>query len=786
MKRFITILSFATCMLILTLSGSAQENNQGSNYKISARPKVGLVLGGGGAKGAAHIGVLKYIEEMGIPVDYISGTSMGSIIGGLYALGYTPQELDELISGMNWSMYMSNNINRDMLSSSEKVRKSTTLVSIPFNTATLNSKLSFNKSETSLFDEQSFLSSLPSSVIRGSSLLNLFSSLCIGYLDSIDFNQLPIPFACVATDVRYGTELDIHSGQLPIAIRASMAIPGVFEPIRMGDHILMDGGMMNNFPADVCYGMGANIIIGVEVSDGLIEDSEDLRSLPQLASQLMNIAVMGKKEENRKLCNILVRPDITGYDMLSFDNTSIDTLIKRGYKEAQKHHDEFVKIKQYLDQWNAPGKTLQAKKAKSLVNDSVYLHSITMNCSTDNESDWLLRKGRLSVGKTITVLDIKHAVDIYMGTGAYSNISYRLKEVKLNDSVTDANKYDLIMDFEPSEPHIMSAGFRFDSEENASMLLSLGYNQERMAGWMFRLDAKLSTNPWFEAVATWGGRSLANFNLAYTFNRADFNLLHNDTTYSNINNSYSSRIKLYISEFHLRKFAAEGGFEVEELYYHLLPTNHNEFPGFVNNTTTCTSYGPFAKLTFDNMDDAYFAHDGLRATLETHWRNDHNPKIPRDSRANFADVSFTLQDYITPWSDNLTIIPQIYSRLLMGKTYSFTYHNLVGGDILGRYYDFQMPFIGTNSPALCEELCTILRCDIRYNLFGKHYLTAMVNYLHAADYLSEYASYKDADNFIGVGLKYSINTLIGPVAFDVHWSDLTNSFGTYLSLGYTF
>ena len=178
----------------------ATASAQNSDTQNRQRPKVGLALSGGGAKGAAHIGVLKYLEEIGIPVDCVAGTSMGSIIGGLYSLGYTPDEMADLIADMDWSLYMSNNVDRYYQSSTIRARKSTYLFSVPFGAGN--------------FEERSFniLSTLPSGVINGASLINLFSQLSVGYNDTMDFHKLPIPFCCVATDILTGDSVILQHG----------------------------------------------------------------------------------------------------------------------------------------------------------------------------------------------------------------------------------------------------------------------------------------------------------------------------------------------------------------------------------------------------------------------------------------------------------------------------------------------------------------------------------------------------------------------------------------------
>ena len=211
-------------VLLIAIALQAQNKTKTVNNIRAPRKKVGVVLGGGGAKGAAHIGVLKYLEEMDIPVDYIAGTSMGSIIGGFYAMGYSPDELTELIGGMDWSAYIGNKIDRSMMSEDMRQRNSTMMLHVPF-------------SHESLFDKDSnstLMSQLPSAYVNNSSLVNLFNDLSVGYQEEMDFNDLPIPFACVATDMITGDEVVLRSGSVPTAMRASMAIPGVFSPVTIG------------------------------------------------------------------------------------------------------------------------------------------------------------------------------------------------------------------------------------------------------------------------------------------------------------------------------------------------------------------------------------------------------------------------------------------------------------------------------------------------------------------------------------------------------------------------
>lgn len=186
------------------------------------RKKVGLVLSGGGAKGIAHIGVLEVLEKAGIPVDYVVGTSMGSIVGGLYAIGYTGAELDTLVRQQDWAFLLSNKVQRNHLTFSEKEATERYVLSFSFGQGRENR--------------------MPAGFVSGQNIYNLFTDLTLGYHDSLNFHDLPVPFACVAANIVDGSEVVLDKGHLVQAMRASMAIPGFFTPVHLDSLVLVDGG----------------------------------------------------------------------------------------------------------------------------------------------------------------------------------------------------------------------------------------------------------------------------------------------------------------------------------------------------------------------------------------------------------------------------------------------------------------------------------------------------------------------------------------------------------------
>ncbi len=299
MKRLILSL----LILLLTVAVNAQPD----------RPKVAVVLSGGGAKGVAHISALKVIEEAGFPIDIVCGTSMGALIGSLYSIGYSTDFLDSLVRSQDWAALLSDRTDPAYLTLRQREEQ---------NTYAVIRGLGGNQPQRG-------------GLIRGRNLDLLFRRLCTGYLDSISFDSLPIPFACIATDIVTNKEVVFHSGHLIRAMRASMAIPGVFTPVRMGNMVLLDGGLRNNYPADVARAMGADIVIGISVQD-LMTRSEDINDVGAVMGQLISINSRNKFTDNIKLSDIFIHVDVSGYSAASFTNSSIDTLLHRGDMASRK------------------------------------------------------------------------------------------------------------------------------------------------------------------------------------------------------------------------------------------------------------------------------------------------------------------------------------------------------------------------------------------------------------------------------------------------------------------
>ena len=329
------------------------------------RPVVALVLSGGGAKGAATVGALKYLEKYKLPVDMVVGTSIGGLLGGCYAMGYTPEFLDSLMLNIDWDRTMSDKVDWEYIPYGRRKYKEKFALSFPFYYSVEDFQNQFkediryaNPSDGRLhlaagdgdadgMVMKSLMSSLPAGYIFGQNVQYLISSLTPGYADSIDFLKLPVPFACVATDVVSGRAKVWHNRNLNTAMRSTMSIPGFFAPVRTKGMVLVDGGMRNNFPVDLARQMGADIVIGVDLSNSK-SGYEEIHNIADILWRGIDMFAEDSFERNVKNVDVRIKPDLTGYGMMSFNREAIDTMLVRGYKAAEERTEELDVIRRLM------------------------------------------------------------------------------------------------------------------------------------------------------------------------------------------------------------------------------------------------------------------------------------------------------------------------------------------------------------------------------------------------------------------------------------------------------
>ena len=299
---------------------------------VAGRPKIGLALGGGGAKGAAEVGVLKVLEEAGIHVDCIAGASIGAIVGGLYAAGYSAAELDSLFQTQEWFSLLTD--------------RKASLSSEPYKT----------------IDGVTYIFGFPVmdknsrgfGIMRGGRIEQILDSM-VSVRGCTDFESLRIPFRCVAADIRTAEEVVISEGLVCKGLRASMAIPGIFKPVPQDDYLLVDGGMLNNLPVDICRQMGADIVIAVDLNQGDPQPRKqiDVSSLSGLAGLIglggviewvTNRPDIAKYKANLESADIYISPSLPDYDTTSFGNKNAARMIQHGAEAAQQLLPQLTKL----------------------------------------------------------------------------------------------------------------------------------------------------------------------------------------------------------------------------------------------------------------------------------------------------------------------------------------------------------------------------------------------------------------------------------------------------------
>ena len=292
------------------------------------RPTIGLTLGGGGARGLSHVGVLLWLEEHRIPVDYVTGTSMGGLIGGLYSMGMTAAEVDSIVASINWNQVLSTSPSYDELVFRRKWTR---------HSYTSNLELGLRHGV-----------SLPTAISDGHYVGMLLSDLCLPYSGLESFDSLPIPFRCVATDLASGDEVVLQSGRLNSALRATMSIPAVFAPVPMGDSLLVDGFLRNNVPVDVARDLGAEVVVAVEVAPTL-RDRSSIRQLHEVLAQSMSIMGLEKSQDQAAKADIVIAPDLGQFSPQHF--TASDTLRVLGYLAAQAAAEELRAYSLSEEEW---------------------------------------------------------------------------------------------------------------------------------------------------------------------------------------------------------------------------------------------------------------------------------------------------------------------------------------------------------------------------------------------------------------------------------------------------
>ncbi|MBR5174425.1 MAG: patatin-like phospholipase family protein [Bacteroidales bacterium] len=752
---------------------------------VEHRPTVALVLSGGGAKGAAHVGVISYLESIGMPVDLVMGTSMGGLVGGIYALGYDAPHLDSLIRSIDWDMALSDKVPRKYLSYSTIKYKEKYVLSFPF----FYDKKEFlkqksdelqypHKSEDIHFgadgDDASglvrsnLMGSLPSGMVFGQNVNNLLSSLSVGYQDDIDFyKDLPIPFLCVATDLVKGTAKIWTQGKWNTALRSTMSIPGLFTPVKTDGMVLVDGGIRNNYPTDLAKKCGADIVIGVNLSSGYKSYSE-INNLGDILDTGIDMMGRSSFENNIDIPDVTIKPDLHEYGMMSFDTRSIDVIIGRGYEAAVAVADQLDSLKRVI----GPGeKSLNNPIADDIRLGKVMISGVEIVGVSDKESAYLQNKIALKAGTMVGSTDIEDAVATIYATNSFDYVNYEL--------LGDDQPYRLKFSCKKGPINKVGVGARFDTEEVVAVIVNVGLGVQKLRGASWDFTGKVGSNPYAGAVYSYVAQRGMTVNAAFSLRYTDKNTFSLGNNNFRINNT-NIREEVYLSNIKWSKFFLREGFRND--YYNISSILSERAIWDYNSDQLKNNYlSFFLDGRNDSLDDGYVPTSGHSIGISYRWVFGGFP-----NRFNkFHAVQFDAKKVYG--GDSFAFIPSLNARALFGSEVPIQFANTMGGSMAGRYLEQQMPFIGINNAASMSKMLGIARADFRVKLYRNNYLTGIYNYAVSVDDIEDFKYWgTKVYDYHGFGLQYTYNSIIGPISANIHWSDYTHSAGAYVSIGFDF
>ena len=795
MKRFLTYLILTVCVLMSARTASAygidpkedslavQRMRQRMDQIRKKRPTVALVLSGGGAKGTAHVPIIRYIEELGIPVDLVVGTSMGGLIGGLYSLGYSVDEMDTLVRNMDWSWALSDKLSREYITYTDMKYKEKYLLSIPFYYERDYYKMKL--ADEHRFDhmkkheilhigadneegpellKHNLLGSLPSGYIYGQNVSNLISSLTIGYQDSIDFQTLPIPYACIATDMVSGKAKIWHSGKMNDAMRSTMSIPGVFAPVKTEGMVLVDGGLRDNYPTALARAMGADIIIGVDLAQGR-RSYMSVNNIADIIVQGIDMLGRDSYEKNILIPDVTIKPLLPEFNSLSFNKDAVDTIMVRGWQAAQAQDSL---LREVARKTREDYVAVRKPKAFDFHADSLMIADVDVKGVLPKEKEMLKSRLHLKLGQKISRADLDHIVAQIYSTQAYDYVTYELQGEK--------EPFRLVLNCKKGPLHQLGLGVRADTEEIVSVLLNIGLNAHMLQGHKFDLVGKVGANPYMQFNWSYDTPKIPTLNAAASVRWTDMNLLNFRENELNFN-FLNARLEFYVSNIKWKWLDIKGGLKSEYFNVRDLKSSHimgDYDMNLVRNNFTSL----FADGRTDTFDDGYFPTRGVNAGASYSWTFVGFPNPVKGFQTVQADAKV-----VVPVGRVFAFIPSFNVRFLFGDEIPVPYFNAIGGSLAGRYVDQQMPFIGITNLSAMKNILTIFRTDYRFRIARNNYITAMVNYARDCDTFRNYAV---GLGYFGAGIEYAYDTIFGPLKANVHWSNLTGRVGVYLSAGYNF
>ncbi|HZE82877.1 MAG TPA: patatin-like phospholipase family protein [Puia sp.] len=741
---------FANCLFFILAVPAFAQQPAGTG-----RPRIGLTLSGGGAKGLAHIGILKAIDSAGLKVDYVTGTSMGSILGALYAVGYSADSIEKITRAINWDLLLSNQSSMRSLIMEEKDEYGKYDIELPW----VNHWFRFS-----------------TGVIEGQELWLKFAELFRPVCEIKDFSKFSIPFKCVATDVSTGEAVVLDSGEIVSALRSSMAIPSIFTAVEYNNRKLVDGGIVRNFPVNDVREMGANIVIGSNVSGPLLAPEKVTNPI----QVLLQVAFFREAEDTRKqipLCDIYVHYPLEKYSMSSFGQAN--DILEEGLREGRKL---YPLLKHLADSLNALYGLQEIAKNRLPDQRPLRIDEYEVRGLKETSLPFFLQSMDLNMHRVYTASNLSRIVRRAYGTRYYTRITYSL--IPLENS---GNK--IIFDVVENPLTFAKIGLNYNQFSGISAILNLTSRNfftptsrslvTLNIGQNFRIRA--------EHLQYFGRRANFAFTLGTQFDQFDI------TTYNPSFKEAGLYVQNYVrvdSKFGYstnRDLCFGIGNRLEWIDYDPSLSSSLEFKGR-NNFMTSYFY-----LRSSTLDKPVYPRKGTKIELEADHVFRQNPDVRFYSPVNNgADTSFSNAPY-----ERVLFSLERYSPL--GKRYTFlanvqgginfNYKNNIMnefsiGGMLNTFHN-QVSFVGLREGTFYSPSVAELQLGLRYQLFSNTLITGRANVLFS-NFVTQ-SSFFVTPNFLsGYALTFTYNFALGPLELSAMYSDQSRRVIGYVNIGIPF
>ena len=709
------------------------------------RPTVGLVMSGGGAKGFAYIGLLKVIREAGLDIDYIGGSSIGSIIGGLYALGYDPDTIAKVIRAQNWDDLLKDVIDRKYIAYEEKEYLGNTIVNLPIRNKRIG---------------------LSSAMYKGEEVNIMLNHYFSPAYRIQDFSKLPTPFLCIGTDLMTGDEVVLDHGYLPMAVRASMSIPGYFTPADYQGKLLVDGGVVNNYPVGEVKKMGAEIIVGGDVQAGLYQTREELNTITAVLDQITSFYRVHANILGDSLTDLKIRFPLE-YGMMDFN--AYDSIIASGERTARAH---FAEIKALADSLNAiEFRPLKPAVARPL--DSLFIDSIIVNGNKRVPDHYFKALIHAKPHSMIALRDIERDIRLLKGTGFFETVTYRLDNT--------AGTTTLVIDAAESGPGALSAGVHYDNDYSVSLMINAVVRN--LLGRNSRLYANLNLGPNPRLAVTYllgfGGKAAVGVSTDFYYFK--FNLYDKAVKYNQLN--YTSYKGTLFFNYNFRNtFNFKAGFDYE--YFRFRETYNTDT--LVDQFENFSSYGTvFVSLAADTRDRSTFPTRGFKGLLRAEYVMPLSKDWIREAFSNSPEI-FLKYDQNIPLYRRFTLQPGLFAgAILQSERYPpFQHFFALGGLCPDNYVEQYVPFTGARFLQEFGFYAAIARLKLQYNVYQRLYLTLRAD--GGANVTDPDELFRSKNYLFGYGLTGSYDSFIGPVELSVMGSNIHPGLMLFLNIGFWF